>query len=330
MVARRNRRYILVDMGHAGNIVIGGSSAEFFLMHDDAAKRIEGHGTWANPLHDCAGNTKELAAFNSNHPLLGGRPVTLLVPSRTLRRANPEIVSFYVADEFPAKSFFELRDGLHMVTPECAFLLAARHLSLPALTALGVNLCGRYYLAGPNDEIRRRSDYLTTPDRFLAYVQGAKCRRGVGKAKQAASFVASNSGSPAETQAWVQYCMPMRYGGMGLGFTHMNYDVKAGRLAQLTTQSDFCIDIVEARLRFGVEFDGKEYHQDVGKDKRRRNDLKMLRWDVYPIDGASLNNPDETIRTAKQLARIMGKRFRPPKEWEKHYVTLRESIGLPV
>lgn len=329
MVARRNRLDIIVNMGQAGNIVIGDSSAEFFLMHDDAAKRIEGNETWANPLHDCAGNTKELTAFNSSHPLLGGRPVTLLVPSRTLRRVNPKIVSFYVADEFPAKSFFELRDGLYMAAPECAFLLAARHLPLPALVALGVNLCGRYYLAGPDDEIRRRSDYLTTPDSLLAYVKGAERRRGAGKAKQAVGFVTSNSGSPAETQAWVQYCVPMRYGGMGLGFTHMNYDVKAGRLAQLTTQSDFCIDIVDARLHFGVEFDGKEYHQDAGKDKRRRNDLKMLGWDVYPIDGTSLYNPDETIRTAKQLARIMGKRFRPPKEWEKRYVALREFIGLP-
>ena len=299
-------------------------------MHDDAAKRIAGHETWANPLLDCASNIQELTGFNVNHPLLGGQPVTLLVPSRTLRRSNTEIVSRYVADEFPAKSFFELRNGLYMTTPECAFTLAASRLPLPALVALGVNLCGRFYLEGSDDDIKRRSDYLATPESLLAYASAADTRRGARKARQAVKFIAPNSGSPAETLTWVQYCMPMCHGGMGLGFTHMNYDVRAGRLAGLTTQNEFCIDIVEAHLRRGLEFDGKEYHLDAGRDKRRRNDLKMLGWDVYPIDGASLYNPDETIRSAKQLARIMGKRFRPPKDWDKRFVSLRESLGLPV
>ena len=317
-------------MGRAGNIVIGDSSAEFLFMHDDAIKRIAGHESWANPLKACACGIRELMDFNVKHPLFGEGPVTLLVPSKTLRRNNVEIASRYIADEFPAKSFFELRNGLYMVMPECMFTLAASRLPLPALVALGVNLCGRFYLAGPDDEIRRRSNFLATPESLLAYAQAAAYRRGASKAEQAVRFIAPNSGSPAETQTWVQFCMPMRHGGMGLGFTHMNYDVKAGRLAQLTTQNEFCIDFVDVISHKALEFDGKEYHIDAGKDKRRRNDLKMLGWDVYPIDGASLYHPDETIRCAKQLARIMGKRFRPPKGWEKRFIALRESIGLPV
>ena len=121
----------------------------------------------------------------------------------------------------------------------------------------------------------------------------------------------------------------MRYGGTALGFTHMNYDVKANRLAKLTKQSEFSIDIVELNRRIGLEFDGRKYHADAAKDKRRRNDLKVLGWDIYPIDATALFNPDETIRTAMQLAKLMGKRFRPPKGWDERFVELRESIGLP-
>ena len=299
-------------------------------MHDDAAKRIVGHEIWANPLEACASDASSLMDFNVNHPLFGGRPVSLLVSSKSLRRCDPDIVCRCVLGDFSAKSFFKIRNGLYMPTPDCLFALAASRQSLTELVALGVNLCGRYYLAGPNGGFRRRSDFLATPESLLAYAQALGRRKGAGRAKQAIQHIAPNSGSPAETQTWVQYCIPMHHGGMGLGFTHMNYDVKAGRLAQLTAQGEFCIDVVEANLHIGLEFDGKEYHQDAGKDKRRRNDLKMLGWDVYPIDGASLYNPDETIRSAKQLARIMGRRFRPPKDWDKRFVALRESIGLPV
>ena len=163
-----------------------------------------------------------------------------------------------------------------------------------------------------------------------AYAESAAGQRGRKKAMVALQHVTGNSGSPEETRSWVLFTLPQNYGGFGLPFTHMNYDVKAGRLASLTGQDRYVLDLVACHLRLAFEYDGKDFHENSGKDKRRRNDLKVLGWDVYPIEADALYCPEESMRVAKQLAKLMGKRLRFDDNWERKYVDLRKSIGLPM
>lgn len=320
-------------MESAGNIVIGDTSAEFFLLHDDAARRIVGSEAWANPLDECATDPKNLRAFNTGHPLYGGRPVTLLVPQQSLRRENADIACRAASGAFPAQSFFQLRDGLYMATPECVFLRAAASgQPLGHLVELATNLCGRYYLrvVDGKDEITRRSGFLTTLDRLAQYLDEAAGLRGCRQAKRALKFAACNSGSPEETRLWVILTLPVRYGGFGLPFTHMNYNVKLGRLSGLLEQSKYELDIIAYGTGFSVEYDGEESHLDASKDKRRRNDLKVLDWDVYPVDKFTLYNASRTEQMGRQIAKLLGKRLRLDAEWRGRYIDLRRSLGLPV
>ena len=317
-------------MVSAGNIVIGDASAFHFLMHCDAALLIAKSVKRCNPLDGCACGSKALMAFNPDNPLYGGKPVSLLVPHAGLRRVNSNISCKVSGGSFPPGSFFQLREGLYALTPEALFLRAAGHLPLIALVALGIDLCGRYFLRIPDEKICDRSAFTTTPERIGDYINAASTLHGCKKARHALQFIVGNSGSPAETKIWVQYCMPLRYGGFGLPFTHMNYDVSAGRLAGLIEQTDFCIDMVRIDPPLGMEYDGRDYHQDASKDKRRRNELKVLGWDVYPIDSSILYNADETIRSGRQLAKLMGKRLRLDACWRERFIELRQAIDLPI
>ena len=129
---------------------------------------------------------------------------------------------------------------------------------------------------------------------------------------------------------YLQFGLPLWAGGMGLPFTHLNFDVLAGRLAHLTEQSEFCIDCVNSDLKIGLEYDGQDYHQDSGKDKRRRNALEGLGWHVFPIDKSVLYDSEATYRAGLQIAKRMGVRVRLPKRWQEKNTQLRKDLGLPV
>ena len=117
---------------------------------------------------------------------------------------------------------------------------------------------------------------------------------------------------------------------MGLPFTHLNYDVRAGRLAKLTEQNEFCIDFVNPELKFGMEYDGEESHLNPSKDKRRINALDGLGWRVFPIDKTVLYNPLATKEVGLQIAHALGLRLRFSECWQDRFEQLRKELELPV
>ena len=132
-----------------------------------------------------------------------------------------------------------------------------------------------------------------------------------------------------ETKTWLQFTLPRRHGGFGLPFDAMNYDVSAGRLGRFTVQRDFSIDLVNMRNKFGFEYDGGDYHLDAARDKRRRNELAVLGWKVFPIGKDVMLDAESTERTAHQIARILGRRLQDPPGWQQKYEALRRSLDLP-
>lgn len=316
-------------MGNSSNIIITDESALFFYEHVASLTQFGIKPTRGNPLATCASSGESLEQFNVTHPLYGGTPVSVLVNSPSARRQSRTIIARCCSSDLPEGSFNRLRGNLYLVSPELLFARMSNHVSEVRLAEIGTNLCGRYYINLDTGKIDDRLELLTTPAKIEKYLDKALGLRGAKKARNALRWVMANSGSPAESKMKLQFGSPLWMGGFGLPFTHLNYDVMAGRNAHLCEQSEFCIDYVNPDLKKGMEYDGHEYHLDSSKDKRRRNALEALGWHVFPIDKSVLYDADATKRTGLQIARYLGLRLRFPKHWQEKYGQLRKELQLP-
>lgn len=312
------------------NIVIADHSAFYALMHSDWSQFVAQNICRSNPLARSAATIAGLTEFNLDNPHYGARPISLLVPAVADRRNTEDIICRYCSAEYPAHSFFRLRAGLYMASPELVFVRMASMTTEIQLAEIAMNLCGRYYIEVNTREISRRSSFLTTPKKLSEYAHKAAGVRGAKKAINSLRWVLPNTGSPFETKMKLLFCHPLGRGGFALPFTAMNYDVKAGKLEAITAQSEYSIDMVDEDTGICMEYDGEQYHLDQSVDKRRRNELKALGWDIFPLDKAVLNDPDATIRLAMQIAKTMGVRIRRSNAWMGKYVKLRKELNLPV
>ena len=311
-----------------GCIIVGDRSSCHAYLHSDGLGKYGARKVSWNPLLRCARSSEELEAFNADHPLFGGAPVDVLVSESGLRRKSDAVTCHLCSSELPSGSFVRLRDRLYMATPELAYVRMAKACSLVQLAELGTNLCARFYLDG--DGISDRTACITTPEDLRSYLEAAEGLRGRVKASKALRWVLPNSGSPMETKMQLQFRAPLWAGGFALPFDEMNYDISAKRAFALTSQSRFCIDLAATAYKTGLEYDGRDYHWDASKDKRRINALKALGWEIFPIDRAVLFDAEETERVAHQVARYMRIRIQKPKSWETKYAELRAELGLPV
>ena len=310
------------------NIVIGDETALFALLHSDWGKRVERQATVSNPLASSAETVAELKSFNIDNPLYGRKPFSLLVPDDAQRRFTDDILCRFAPTNLPGRSFFRLREGLYMTSPELTYLRMAGFKSEMQLAQIAMNLCARYFIDSRTGKICDRTEFLITPGKLRSYCSMLTGVRGAKKALDALRWVYPNSGSPVETQLQLLVSLPLARGGFALPFTHMNYDVKAGRLAHITEQGSYSIDCANPQLRKGLEYDGQDGHADSSKDKRRRNELKALGWDIFPLEKDVFEDPDRMVRYAKVVAIDIGVHPRRSRAWPEKYLKLRKELGL--
>lgn len=317
-------------MNASTNIVIGDESALHLYLHHGDIRRLGAQVAVGNPISSCAMTSNRLSAFNTSNPLYGGEPVTILVAGKALRRETSAILSRTCSQYVPEKSFLKLREGLYVISPELTLTRMARHVSIVQLVEMAMNLCGRYYLDLRTQRIEDRTSFLTNVSKLRSYIARLHGANGSAKAERALRWVLDNSGSPYESKMALVFRLPLSWGGFGLRFDAMNYDVRIGRLAYLAEQSEYCIDMVNIDRHVGLEYDGDESHQNTSHDKRRRNALAALGWNVFPIDKAVLHSPEHCEKAAYQLARQLGVRIQKPRNWEANCERLRRDLKLPV
>ena len=315
-------------MNKGQNIVIGDESALFALLHADWGDQLQQPRTILNPLLSSAEKLEELRAFNVDNPLYGQKPITILVPTTTRRRTSGDILCRYAPPQLPERSFAQLRPGLYLTSPELTYVRMASFKSEMQLAQIAMNLCARYYLELKSGNICDRSMFLTTPDRLRSFCLATSDIRGSKKALSALRWIYPNSGSPAETTVQLLLTLPLGRGGFGLPMTHMNYDVAAGHLACISEQQGYSVDCANPVEKVGVEYDGQASHSNPSHDKRRRNELKALGWDIYPLEKDTLENPDRMIRFARIVALRLKTRLRQSKHWPAKYLQLRKELGL--
>ena len=217
-----------------------------------------------------------------------------------------------------------------MATPEFTFIRLANYFDEYQLIQTGIDLCAKYYLGWQTGKIRGRQDYITTPLSMADFASHANGMRGAVKTHDTLNWILANSGSPAETRLYIQFALPLRKGGFGLPLDAFNYDVRAEKLSGIMEQNEYSIDLVNSKWRIGIEYDGKDYHEDTWKDIRRRNELAVIGWRVFPTNMSTLYNPDATLRFGMQMRQVFKLRNRFPQCWEQKFEKLRTSIGLPV
>jgi|GEM_PF-1121218 len=310
------------------NIVIGDESALFAMLHADSGQQVAQRALVTSPLDASAETASELQAFNTGHPLYGGRPVHLLVSEAANKRHTKDVTCRLAPNGLPERSFFFIRKGLYMTTPELTFLRMAAFKSEMQLARIATDLCGRYYIDVATGSIEDRTAFLTTPEALRAYCSHLPRVRGSKKALDALRWVFPNSGSPRETQCQLLLSLPLGRGGFALPFTHMNYDVRSGRLAHITEQDEYSIDFANPDLKIGAEYDGRDSHPDPSADKRRRNELKALGWDIFPFEKDVLEDPDRMARFAAGMAAVMHVKRQHSRAWAAKYLKLRRELGL--
>lgn len=315
-------------MENIRNIVIGGESALFALLHADLGQHMAKRAVITNPLDSSAETVKELQSFNTDHPLYGGQPVHLLLPEGACRRHTEAITCRFAPSNLPERSFFFVREGLYMASPELVFLRMAAFKTEMQLARIAMDLCARYYINVTTGEIENRSAFLTTPESLCAYCMLLPDVRGSKKALNALRWVYPNSGSPRETQCQLLLTLPLGRGGFALPLAHMNFDVKSGHLAHIAEQGKYSIDFANPNLKIGAEYDGRDSHPDPAADKRRRNELKALGWDIFPFEKDVLEDPDRMARFAANLAIAMRVKRQHSRAWPKKYLALRKELGL--
>ena len=158
------------------NIVIGDESALFAMLHADSGQQVVQRALVTSPLDASAETASELQAFNTGHPLYGGRPVHLLVSEAANKRHTKDVTCRLAPNGLPERSFFFIRKGLYMTTPELTFLRMAAFKSEMQLARIATDLCGRYYIDVATGSIEDRTAFLTTPEALRAYCSHLRCR----------------------------------------------------------------------------------------------------------------------------------------------------------
>ena len=166
------------------SIIIADETALFVYMHISSPDRAGIAPTRENPLSRCASTAEELRRFNSDHPFYGGHPISVLVRKAAARRQSSKLKCRYCDSDLPAGSFFKLREGLYIASPELVFLRMADLVSEIRLIEIGINLCGRYYISLDTGKIDDRDGMLTSPAKLAKYLEKSRGIRGARKAER--------------------------------------------------------------------------------------------------------------------------------------------------
>lgn len=214
-----------------------------------------------------------------------------------------------------ARSFYRLREGIYASTPEACFLQLAAVLPLPELVVVGLELCGTYALVpGSVRGFRDRQKPLTSVASLERYVARAEGLRGAKRARQALRFLADGSASPMESIVAALLCLPSSFGGYGLAFPRLNYEVAMPDEVRTATGRRRCVcDLYWPTWRLAVEYESDLHHtggERITSDSKRRAALELAKVSVVTITRGQVYDARAFDEVTRALAKLMGKRLR--------------------
>ena len=238
--------------------------------------------------------------------------IDILVPEANLRCTSLIHKAHVWSGPLAPGSFFEVRPGVYVASPEFAFLQMASILDLPHLVKLGDELCSSY--RGDDYDVRgfmqvKPRTSVASLARYIDKMAGCK---GAKAARYALRFVVGNAASPMETALVMLLCLPKRYGGYGLPLPEMNGVIDLNeRAADMVGKRYFRCDLLWARFRVAIEYDSDMFHtgkEKIANDSVRRNVLGFMGINVITVTRSQLYSASGMQSIAEQLAKAMRKR----------------------
>lgn len=229
---------------------------------------------------------RELAALDPAALGIVQRPIHHVVSKpakRTDRRDfKPHVCSL---TSIPSGLLYDLGNNCYAAGPELAFIQMASHTSLVGAVVLGHELCGTYshFFRFTSGFYERPA--LTTTQDINDAINKLDGMYNLAPARNALRWVRNGSASPMETVVACMLNLPTTLGGFGFEAPVLNYKVSCDAAARKITGTKDCkVDNAYPDVMCGVEFDGKEYHRDAEKDRRRREALAHLGWTIYVLN----------------------------------------------
>lgn len=281
-----------------------------------------------DPIGNASATSELFELFRANYTGFGNGPREVMVPDRNLKRQRHGLITHVTHLEYPAGSFWKLRPQVYLASPELCFVQMASQLCEPQAIEFGINLCAKFYTDPKTTKPLERKP-VTCADKIAAYIDSLDGRyKGISRAKHALKWVVDNTASRMETRCAILMHYSKCYGGAGFPPIEANYHVKPGRLAGMTNQDNYWIDGAWPDPMAGYEYLGEEEHPDLKADMRRIDELEALGWHLVVLDKRTVYNHDLFVKPMLQLARYLGKRFRPPADWRSRAIALRRDLGM--
>lgn len=246
---------------------------------------------------------------DTNVPSYIDRPLHVLTAKASLRQESKHLRFHVWSGPLPKGCIHDTGNGYYVSSPEFCFLQMARTMDLPALIALGFELCGFY--AFVNGALVPCTP-LTTVARLSSFLTKMAGSYGTLRARKALRFIAEKSASPMETTLVMLLCLPYRMGGYGLDFPSLNHRIDVSKKV-LHSASDFYVcDLLWPSAKFALEYDSDAFHTGsdrINKDSIRRSDLHLAGIIVVSVTRQQVKSYTELEKLAHLVAEALGKRL---------------------
>lgn len=245
-------------------------------------------------------------------------PYELLVFGARARRPSRSLICRPIASAPEEPFLVEITEGCSCVIPELFFVQQCRAHEVPALAALGMELCGSYArgVAGPRPAFTRyHLPPLMTTSSLASFIGRNPRIRGSAEAKRILGYLADESASPMETALFLLITLPPDLGGYGLPKPELNAEIVIpGSASDSGKRQERFGDLVYRQERIVVEYQSERFHAQLGTtedDEARREELEALGYTVMFITPTRIRDRERFDRFIRRLADRLGVN-RPP------------------
>ena len=241
-------------------------------------------------------------------------PIEVMVRDHACSVRSEKVVSRIRNHRFPKASFYEISDGISVISPELLFVEMASRLGLIELLLLGYELAGSYELDPGSIDGFLKAVPLLSHRALDKVMRGLKGYNGLRRARAAARYVLEHSASPMETLVALTLSLPRRLGGLGVPKPSLNHriEIMPGSCPGYD-KSAIVFDLFWESCALGLEYDSDAHHASIAKlhsDSKRRNAARSLGFDVLSMTSVEYANDACIIRMAEQVMRKHGRYMR--------------------
>jgi len=245
-------------------------------------------------------------------------PLHIIHRSSVNRWASKVMKQHVYSGKTPAGCFIGAENELEVSSPEFCFLQMAGQLSLPELIELGYELCGTYSMPITGDlKVPSRGFYqhqpLTNTKKISAFIARLPGFKGQKNASYALRYILEDSASPMETKLAILLTLPYKFGGYGFPKPKLNAHVIPSKTAgRFSNKTFYACDLFWPAHDLAVEYDSDQFHTGsthIAEDSKKRNAMTLMGITVITVTTQQLYDSSEFEKTARILAKCLGKRL---------------------